>query len=101
MTIPPATIDGASVKLFAKLQEGQGPTGRTRHSVANFQDVICAVVIAQYEDDCDFYLFYCTEDWRVVADTCHATLEMAIDQARFEFAELVFEDLAIDRVAHC
>jgi hypothetical protein len=44
------------------------------------------LAIAQYDDDPGFYLFYCDESWKVVADTWHETAAGAESQAEFEYA---------------
>jgi hypothetical protein len=44
------------------------------------------LAICVYETgDEGFYLFYCDEEWRVVTDTWHETLEDAKSQAEFEY----------------
>ena len=64
-TQPPTVLDGARVKKFVQLRAAQRPTGATRHSVSNFNDVIAGLAIAQYEGSSEVYLFYCTESWKV------------------------------------
>ncbi len=67
------------------------PTGLTRHVVRG--EVVAefaALAIAGYEGDSGCYLFYCDEDWHVVTDTFHPTLEGAISQAEAEFGRLSF-----------
>ncbi|MCF0092488.1 hypothetical protein [Micromonospora sp. MH99] len=88
--VPPMLIDGARVRLFANLGPMQRPTGATVHSVSNFNDVVDNLAIAQYGDDEEFYLFYCTNDWDVVSDTSHPTESAAVEQAEFEFVNLAF-----------
>lgn len=91
MTTPaPAVLDGATVELYAHVGGAQSSTRRTRHSVGSFEERIFSLVIAQYEGDSDYYLFYCSADWEVLTDTCHPTKQEAIDQARFEFDNLRF-----------
>ena len=41
--------------------------------------------IVQYEDDSDFYLFYCDKDGIEFTDTLHETVAAAKAQAKFEF----------------
>ncbi len=71
----PAEIDGARVILYA-----------AKSYPLNFGDIlhengyrtpIEILVIAQYEDGVDFYVFACDENWRVWGDTVHETLEEA------------------------
>ncbi|MDB4872834.1 MAG: hypothetical protein JWL97_3838 [Gemmatimonadales bacterium] len=94
---PPVVLDGATVKLFAQIGAPQRPTGATRHSVDRFDEMVANLAIVQYQDGPDCYLFYCTSDWEVVADTCHPTEEEAIAQAEFEFTNSSFVPVASGR----
>ena len=87
---PPPVLDGARVKKFVQLGALQRPTRATRHSVANFDEIVAGLAIAQYEDSSDVYLFYCTESWEVVTDTYHDSEQDAMAQAEFEFDNLEF-----------
>jgi hypothetical protein len=87
---PPRELDGAAVLRYALVGDEQRPTGKTVHSVTNFADVVRGLALARYEEG-EVYLFYCDEEWTVVSDTCHATEEDAIGQARFEFDDLDFQ----------
>ncbi|XVV05960.1 hypothetical protein ACQPW3_11450 [Actinosynnema sp. CA-248983] len=78
------------MKLFALRGRDQVATGATRHSAAGFPHEIAGLVIAQYEDDPSVYLFYCDDEWGVVSDTCHDSVEAAIAQAQWEFENLLF-----------
>lgn len=89
-TAPPSCLDGAKVKLYARLGVWQQRTGATSHSVTHFQEVVANLAIARYGDDTGVYLFYCTEGWEVVADTYHPTEQDALAQARSEFTNLTF-----------
>jgi hypothetical protein len=89
---PPRRLDGARVLKFADIS-GWTPTGRTRHfrdgrQVTHF----ASLAIAQYESDPGFYLFYCDDDWNVVTDTYHDTIDGAVSQAEFEFGAPAFLD---------
>ena len=44
-----------------------------------------ALAICAGAGDAAFYLFYCDADWQVLADTWHASLEEAKEQAEFEY----------------
>ncbi|MFJ4849792.1 MULTISPECIES: hypothetical protein [unclassified Streptomyces] len=86
----PSALDGASVELHAQVGDAQRSTQRTRHSVDGFEERIANLVIARYSGDPDFYLFYCSADWEVLTDTCHATKPEAVEQANFEFDNVQF-----------
>ncbi|MGW2061831.1 hypothetical protein ACWCO9_14345 [Streptomyces sp. NPDC001937] len=86
----PSILDGASVELYAQVDDAQRSTRRTRHSVVGFEERLSNLAIARYEGDPDYYLFYCSAEWEVLTDTCHPTKQEAIDQANFEFENLEF-----------
>ncbi|WP_328422991.1 hypothetical protein OG470_10025 [Micromonospora sp. NBC_00389] len=87
---PPALLDGARVQMFANLGPGHSPTGATRHSISNFAEVVARLAIARYDDAAEVYLFYCSQEWEVVTDTCHSTEMDALAQAEFEFGGVTF-----------
>lgn len=93
---PPRVLDGARVRMVAHLGTAQRPTRATRHSVRNFNEVVANLAIAQYDGDTDVCLFYCTEEWEVVTDTCHQTQEQAVAQAEFEFTGLTVVSVESD-----
>ena len=83
---PPAELDGARVLAFAVIEGSVVPTGGTVHWVEGKQfGPASGLAIAQYDGDSQFYLFYCDSAWQVVTDTCHVTLELACEQAEFEY----------------
>ncbi len=90
---PPPFLDGARVLQVASLSRAQ-PTGATRH-VVNGNEVtdFAALAVAQYDGSVTAYLFYCDSDWRVVTDTEHESVRMAIEQAHFEFGLLQFKEV--------
>ncbi len=90
MTNPPGLLDGAQVLRVSDVSAVRS-TGRTRHVVGG-RDVgaPAALVIATYADADGVYLFHCDHEWNVLADTYHETEEEALDQARFEFGDVVF-----------
>jgi hypothetical protein len=92
MNHTPLTIDGATVDRVASLSATPS-LGRTRHIVKGeeVREFAC-LAIAHYPDAPGFYLFYCDENWHVVTDTFHDTLEGAISQAEFEFGAISFVD---------
>ncbi|MET9700921.1 hypothetical protein ABZY31_28965 [Streptomyces sp. NPDC006529] len=89
----PATLDGASVELYAQIEGAQRPTGRTRHSLNTLEEKRSHLAIARYDGDLDYYLFHCSADWEVLADTCHPTRREAIEQGKFEFENVEFVPL--------
>jgi hypothetical protein len=90
MTPPPKLLDGAKVLQVASLT-GIKPTGATRHFVKGEQiSSFVNIALARYEDQSGIYLFYCDEDWNVITDTYHSTVDDAIGQAEYEFGRLVF-----------
>jgi hypothetical protein len=83
---PPELLDGARVLAFAVVDAAVAPTGGTTHRIGD--EVLgpaAGLAIARYDGDGQFYLFYCDPAWRVVTDTCHPTLELAREQAEFEY----------------
>lgn len=44
------------------------------------------LAICKFENDNGFYLFYCLENWEVITDTYHDSIEDAMKQAEFEYA---------------
>jgi hypothetical protein len=94
MEHPPEFLDGARVLQFASLSLWQ-PTGGTRHVVDGVGvNRFAALAVARYDNDPSVYLFYCDDDWNVVADTQHEDVPSAIQQANFEFGLLQFRDAA-------
>ncbi|MET8331740.1 hypothetical protein [Streptomyces sp. NPDC005181] len=86
----PTVLDGASVELYAQVEDAQRSTRRTRHSVDSFEERLSNLAITRYDGDPDYYLFYCSAEWEVLTDTCHPTKQEAIEQANFEFENLEF-----------
>ena len=79
-------LDGARVLQFAIVDEAVVPTGRTTHRIED--EVLgpaSGLAIARYDGDEQYYLFYCDRAWQVVTDTCHPTLDLALEQAEFEY----------------
>ncbi|MGL4463325.1 MAG: hypothetical protein ACRC1K_14345 [Planctomycetia bacterium] len=84
---PPELLDGARVLAFAFVDAAVAPTGRTTHRIDD--EVLgpaAGLAIARYKAAGPFYLFYCDPAWEVVTDTCHPTLELAREQAEFEYS---------------
>jgi hypothetical protein len=82
----PIEIDGARLICFAEITDAIGPTAKTTHSRgAEILGPARGLAICQFAGDSQFHLFYCDEDWTVLTDTCHMTLDEAKDQAQFEY----------------
>jgi len=91
MASVPPELGGARVLRYAVIDPAlHAPTGRTRHTVAGVAvGPFAGLAICQYAGDSRlFYLFYCDVAWNVVTDTCHLSLQEALDQATFEYAEM-------------
>lgn len=84
----PSVLGGAKVLRSARVSLLSGAqTGSTRHIVAGtLMGAFPNLAIAQYDDDPGFYLFYCDDSWKVLADTWHETVADAESQAEFEYA---------------
>ena len=82
----PDLLEGARVLGFAVVDASVVPTGGTTHRVeAVVLGPAAGLAIARYDGDEQFYLFYCDPAWQVVTDTCHPSLELAREQAEFEY----------------
>jgi hypothetical protein len=88
MRPPPKRLDGADVLLWAPIDETVTPTGYCTHLVGGTElGPAAGLAICVYSDQVpQYYLFHCDESWRVLADTCHDTLELAQRQAEAEYA---------------
>ena len=81
----PRTIDGADVICFARL-ENLECAETTNHMVkGEYVNQFIGLAIASFSGEMDFYLFYCGEDWSVLTDTLHQSIDSAKQQAEFEF----------------
>ncbi|KAA8884947.1 hypothetical protein F3087_31785 [Nocardia colli] len=89
---PPKELDGATVVVSA-LTRDTSATGVTQHSAIGDPGAdVAGLAIARYAGTTgEFYLFYCDEDWVVLTDTWHATIDDAIAQADREFNGVRFE----------
>ncbi len=88
MTPPPKKLDGANVLVWAPLDDSVVATGFCIHTVGGkLITGPAALAICVYsEQTSEYYLFHCDKSWRVLADTCHDTLELAQRQADAEYA---------------
>jgi len=82
----PTELDGARVLFAAILGPGVRPTGRTRHiAVGEPIEAVECLLICE-EPNNGLFVYYCDAQWRVLADTWHASVADAMAQAEFEFA---------------
>lgn len=81
----PSEIDGARVIATAIVQKGVCPTGATTHTGPDGL-VPPANALAIVSGSAGVYLFYCDQQWQVLADTWHLSVENAKAQAEFEYA---------------
>jgi hypothetical protein len=82
----PDIVGGAKVICASHIDGRHRHTGNTSHVVAG--DLVApasGLAIGQYSDEDTFYLFGCNEVWDNVTDTCHGTLQEALEQAEFEY----------------
>ena len=85
---PPTEIDGATVLKTARVGHLHAAhTGNTRQVVADeLMGPASHLAIAQYQTEAGVYLFYCDQNWVVMADTWHEKVSDAEAQAEFEYA---------------
>jgi hypothetical protein len=82
----PDSIDSAKIILYTDIDNRHIKTDNTKHIVAGQAITeISGLTICKYDDTDGYYLFYCDENWKVLNDTFHDTLELAKQQAEFEF----------------
>ena len=81
----PTHIGWAKVIAFTAIDERHRHTGACRQIVVGaLLGPAAGLAICRVEGEDSFYLFGCDERWGNVTDTCHPTLEEAMDQAEFE-----------------
>ena len=82
----PKEIDGAQVLEVAIIDTHVVPTGNTIHRVGGtILGPANVLAICQFEKDDQYHLFYCSDQWEVLTDTCHPSLDSAKEQAEFEY----------------
>ena len=87
----PSELDGARVVRYAAVTSEVEPTGATRHVVGGVETgPAAALAIARYASENGVYLFYLDDAGNVVTDTFHDSLEVALDQAAFEYRGLAW-----------
>jgi len=81
----PTIVGGATVIAYSPIDHRHRPTGGCRQIVAGaLQGPAAGLTICTYDGKA-FYLFGCESDWQTKTDTCHQTIEEAVDQAEFEY----------------
>ncbi|HEY9501195.1 MAG TPA: hypothetical protein VIR01_06130 [Pyrinomonadaceae bacterium] len=86
LTPAPETLDGAIVLLYTAIDNRHRATGNCKQVVDG--SVVAPVknlAICKYDDDIGIYLFGCDQNWNVVTDTMHASMDEARAQAQFEY----------------
>jgi hypothetical protein len=83
---PPKLIGGARVIRWSVIDVRHRPTENCRQVVeGDLQRPAAGLAICRYDGDGACYLFGCDRQWNAVTDTCHETLEQALQQAEFEY----------------
>ena len=91
MKKPPTKLDDAIVLEWIILQESNVETGKT----SMFHNGVLdgkpkAFAICQYEDDpTDFMVFYCSEEWQVLAAAGHESIQLAKIQIEKGFSNTI------------
>ena len=82
----PTQIDEAKILFITKIDKRHRSTGATRHIVNDRQmKEPYGLALCSYEEDPGFYLFYCNSNWEAMNDSYHDTIDLAKEQAEFEF----------------
>jgi hypothetical protein len=83
---PPKQIGGADLLLFTPIDQRHRPTGNCQHFVNDVrQGPAVNLAICTYSGEPGYYLFSCDEEWAVITDSWHETLDGAMSQAEFEY----------------
>jgi hypothetical protein len=74
-------------KIVAEIDiAGRRPTGKTRHTVEGVPITGGAMLrIVLLAGDKSYYLIHYDKNGNEIADTCHDTIQEALEQAEFEF----------------
>jgi hypothetical protein len=93
MKPPGQTIDQQRILAYCILADSHDRTGRTRHlDVEGTLPSPAGLAISPDPDTRDAcFLFYCDDNWAVIADTWHASVPDAKAQAEFEFGGTIDE----------
>ena len=94
----PTDLDGFHLLKYAVFDKTVVRTGNTRHIVPGTNPEPDRIAICKSPDDESYYLFYCDSQWNVITDTLHQTVEIAEQQAEFEFknVELMWQSILRD-----
>ncbi|CAG7658302.1 hypothetical protein ACFQI7_37010 [Paenibacillus allorhizosphaerae] len=76
----PIELDGAKVLLYTD-NKSSNDFGYVYYQEDEKTVVITALAVAQYEGSEGYYLFSCDQEWNVVGDTLHYSLQEAKDYA--------------------
>jgi hypothetical protein len=69
-----------------QLEEKHRPTGNTTHYLGNERmQAPKQLRIMRYSDGAEYYLLYLDDNGTELTDTCHESLEAALEQADWEF----------------
>ena len=87
---PPAKLDDMPVLQYAVLSNDATPTGNTKHLFNGqpVKDITRLAVCDGGGNPKAIYLFSCDDDWNVLTDTCHMSIEEALAQADFEYQHI-------------
>ena len=79
-------IGGAKLLEYVVLDESVVTTGNTKHIIHGHErSDFHGLAICQYAGEEGYYLFYCDEHWAEITDGFHDTIQLAKDQAAFEY----------------
>ena len=82
----PEKVGCHPVVCYSPIDERHRFTQRTRQIVRGMlMGAMSGLAICQPRGTTEFYLFGCDENWNVVTDTWHQSLEDAKAQAEFEY----------------
>jgi hypothetical protein len=75
-----------SLVCYSPIDERHRFTGACKHTVhGERMGAMAGLMICHDGREQAFYLFRCDQDWRVVTDTWHPTLDEAKHQAEFDY----------------
>lgn len=86
METPSHKLDNAQLVLLTPIDRRHRAMQNCRHVVhGQMLGPARGLAICRYNGDPGFYLFYCDDQWNVLADTWHDSLAAARSQAEFEY----------------
>lgn len=75
-----------SILYSVKLNTTHSNTGNTKHTISGKEmQIPVELRIVSCTGTDGFYLFYCDDSGKEMTDTFHDTVELAMEQANFEF----------------